>query len=55
MYCKDAYKLFKIKILCGSDCPIYKKCPRIIIEDASDKVADKIMREFIRKYEKNRG
>lgn len=53
-FCKDAYKLFGIKILCGKDCPIYKKCPRIIIEDTSDKMANEIMKEFIRNYEKSR-
>ena len=48
-YCKDSYKLFKIKILCGKDCPIYKTCPWIVLEDAADKSARTIMREMIRR------
>jgi len=48
-YCKDAYKLFRIKILCGKDCPIYKTCPWIILGDAADKSAKKIMKEMIKR------
>ena len=52
-YCKDAYKLFKIKILCGKECPIYKTCPWIVLGDTADKNAKKIMREMIRLHEKS--
>ena len=51
-YCKDAYKLFKIKILCGKECPIYKTCPYIVLGDTADKNAKKIMKAMIRLNEK---
>ena len=55
MYCKDAYKLFKIKILCNPDCPFpYKSCPFIVLGDSADKDARKIMNEVIRLHEKDR-
>jgi len=53
MYCKDAYKLFKKKILCSPDCPIYKSCPYIVLSDAADKSAKRIMKEMIRLHEKS--
>ena len=53
-YCKDAYKLFGIKILCGKDCPIYKTCPYTVLGDTADKNAKKIMKEIIRLNEKGR-
>ena len=53
-YCKDAYKLFKIQILCGKICPIYKTCPYIVLGDTADKNAKRIMREMIKLHEKSR-
>jgi len=47
-YCKDAYKLFGVEVLCGRDCPIYKTCPWIICGDVADKSAQKIMKEMIK-------
>ncbi len=44
-YCPDALKLLNKKIVCGKDCPIYKKCPRLILEDAKLKI-DEIGRKL---------
>lgn len=35
-YCKDASKLLKKKVVCGKKCPIFLRCPRLIMEDATD-------------------
>ena len=40
LYCKDALKLLNKKIVCGKDCPIFNKCPRLIMEDATDKAIE---------------
>lgn len=48
-YCKDAKKLFGIKILCSKDCPMYKTCPWIVLGDSADQNAKKIMREMIKR------
>ena len=45
-YCKDSYTLFKVKVLCGKECPIYKTCPYIVLGDSADKNAKKIMKEM---------
>jgi len=47
-YCLDAYKLFKREIVCSPDCPIYKTCPYIVLGDAADKNAKKLMKEMIK-------
>jgi hypothetical protein len=39
--CKIALKLFKKKIVCGTSCPIFKNCPRLILEDACDDATEK--------------
>ena len=52
-YCRDAYKLFGVKILCSKDCPIYMTCPWIILGDSADKNAKKIMKEMIKLEKKN--
>ena len=44
-YCKDAVKLLGKNVVCGRGCPIYgiagKKCPRLILEDATDSAIEK--------------
>ncbi len=51
-YCKDAKKLLGITLTCGKECPLYglsgEKCPRLILEDATDAAIDKAM-EAIKK------
>lgn len=53
-YCKDAKKLFDTEILCGKDCPLYKACPYILLNDMADKAAKKLMREIIRVSKKGK-
>ncbi len=43
-YCKDAKKLLQKKVVCGKDCPIFEKCPRLIMEDATDEAIDKAIK-----------
>jgi hypothetical protein len=47
-YCKDAVALLGIKVICGKDCPILEDCPRIIMEDATDKAISKALKAMIR-------
>uniref|UniRef100_A0A6H2A4L2 Uncharacterized protein n=1 Tax=viral metagenome TaxID=1070528 RepID=A0A6H2A4L2_9ZZZZ len=47
-YCKDALDWLGIETTCGKSCPKYKNCPRILIEDSSDRLADKVMKIMIR-------
>lgn len=47
-YCKDALKLLGLKVICGKDCPIVRKCPRLILEDATDAAIDKAMEAMIK-------
>lgn len=55
VYCRDAYKLFKVKILCNPNCPFpYESCPYIVLGDTADKNAKRIMKEIIRLHEKSR-
>ena len=46
-YCKDAFKLLGVKVVCGMGCPMYKDCPRIILEDAVDKGVSKAIKRLI--------
>ncbi len=46
-YCKDAYKLLKIKTICGQKCPLYGECPRLLMEDVSDKIVEESMKKLI--------
>jgi len=46
-YCKDAFKLLRKKIICGKDCPIFEKCPRLILEDATDIAIERAISEMI--------
>ena len=39
-YCKTALKLLKIKTICGAGCPIVKNCPRLILEEATDRAVE---------------
>lgn len=51
-YCDDALKLSNIKIVCGKDCPLFKNCPRLILEDATDEAineAIEVMIEIVKK------
>ena len=46
-YCKDARKLLRKKVVCGKDCPIFSKCPRLILEDATDTAIEKAIKRMI--------
>jgi hypothetical protein len=46
-YCKDALQLLGIKTVCGADCPLLKKCPRLILEDATDAAITEAMQTMI--------
>jgi len=54
-YCKDAKKLLGIDTVCGINCPIYKNCPRLILEDATDKAITKAMKIMIKTLKRKRG
>lgn len=48
IYCKDAKRLRNINVVCGKDCPILKEgCPRLTLEDATDKAVDKAIEQMI--------
>ena len=51
-YCKDAWKLLKIKVICGRVCPIYgdagEECPRLILEDATDIAIEKAIKAMMK-------
>ena len=51
-YCKDATRLLKINVICGKDCPIFENCPRLILEDATDKAIEKAIEAMIRNEKK---
>ena len=42
-YCKDALKLLGRKVICGKGCPLLDRCPRLIMEDATDIAIEKAM------------
>ena len=46
-YCKDALKLLKKKVICGKDCPILERCPRLIMEDATDLAIEKAIKAML--------
>ncbi len=46
-YCKDATKLLKIHVVCGKDCPIFDKCPRLILEEATDKAIEESIKRMM--------
>ena len=46
-YCRDALKLLKKKVVCGLTCPIFGKCPRLILEDATDAAIDKAIQAMM--------
>lgn len=52
LYCKLARKLLKKEVVCGMDCPIYgvagEKCPKLIMEDASDIFIEKAIKAMMR-------
>ena len=50
-YCEDAKSLLGIDTVCGK-CPMYKTCPRIILEDATDKAINKAMKAMIKNIKK---
>jgi len=50
-YCNDAKELLEIDTVCEK-CPIYKTCPRIILEDAIDKAINKAMKVMIKNIKK---
>ena len=47
-YCKDAFSLLKMKMVCGKDCPIFKNCPRLILEDATDIAIEKAIKAMMK-------
>lgn len=47
-YCPDALKLLNKKVVCGEDCPIFKRCPRLILEDATDAAIEKAIESMIK-------
>lgn len=51
-YCTDARKLLGVETICGKGCPIYgiagEDCPRLIMEDATDKAIGKAMKKIVR-------
>lgn len=53
-YCGDASKLLGIKIICGNNCPIYKNCPRLILEDATDKAISKAIKRMFEILERGK-
>jgi len=53
-YCKDATKLLKIEVVCGKRCPIFNNCPRLILEDATDKAIEKAIKRMIEVINENR-
>ncbi len=48
IYCKDALQLLNIKTVCGDTCPIFKNCPRLILEDATDEAINEAVKEMIK-------
>jgi len=46
-YCKDALKLLGKKVVCGKNCPLFDRCPRLILEDASDEAIDKAIKAMM--------
>ncbi len=46
--CPDARKLLKVEVTCGKDCPMFSKCPRLILEDATDKAIGVAMKMIVR-------
>ena len=50
-YCKDAWRFLKVKVVCGKGCPIYggagEKCPRLILEDATDIAIEKAIKAMM--------
>lgn len=47
-YCKDALQLLNIKTVCGEDCPLFKDCPRLILEDATDSAIEQAIETMIK-------
>lgn len=47
-YCKDALKLLRIKVICGKDCPLVGKCPRMILEEAVDVGIDRAVNAMVK-------
>jgi len=47
-YCEDAYKLYGIKTVCGKGCPLFGYCPRLILEDDTDKAIERAMGAMIK-------
>jgi len=52
-YCDIATRLLKINTVCGTDCPIYKNCPQLIMEDASDKMIKDAIEAMLRSVNEN--
>ena len=46
-FCPDAKRLLGITTICGKGCPIFSSCPRLILEDATDKGIDKAMIKIV--------
>ncbi len=52
LYCGDALKMLGINVVCGKKCPLFGKCPRIIMEDGIDEVVTKSIDAMIKGLKK---
>ena len=43
-YCPDALWLLGKRVICGKNCPLLTRCPRIILEEATDAGIEKAIR-----------
>jgi len=53
-YCKDAQEYLGINVICGEACPLLLRCPRLIMEDATDQGVSKAILAMKELYEKSR-
>ncbi len=54
IYCKDAEQLLGIQVMCGGECPLVTKCPRLILEDAMDEAVRQAVNALLAVNEVNR-
>ena len=46
-YCQDAKKMLGIKVICGQECPLIDKCPRLILEDLTEEAIEKAIEAMV--------
>ncbi len=51
-YCRDASRLLGKKVICGRGCPILEDCPRLIMEDATDKAIEDAIEAMVQAMKK---